>query len=141
MIKWNVKILTINDLKEYEHNPRKISDKEFSKLVKSLQEDGYHQRILVNTDNVIIGGHQRKKALIKAGLSLSDTLEVLMPDRLLTVEELDRINIRDNLSFGEYDFDILRERFDDPLAKRRQRNLRLVTRSDDGHAKRASPTE
>ena len=113
MIKWNVKTLTINDLKEYEHNPRKISDKEFSKLVKSLQEDGYHQRILVNTDNVIIGGHQRKKALIKAGLSLSDTLEVLMPDRLLTVEELDRINIRDNLSFGEYDFDILRERFDE----------------------------
>jgi site-specific DNA-methyltransferase (adenine-specific) len=113
MIKWNVKTLTINDLKEYAHNPRTISDKEFSKLVKSLQEDGYHQRILVNTDNVIIGGHQRKKALIKAGLSLNDTLEVLMPDRLLTVEELDRINIRDNLSFGEYDFDILRERFDE----------------------------
>lgn len=112
MLNWQSKIILISQLKEYENNPRKISKKEFEKLVTSIKEDGYHQRIIVNQDNTIIGGHQRKKALLEAGLKGSDKIEVLVPERNLTEEELDRINIRDNLSFGEYDFDILTERFE-----------------------------
>ena len=111
MLNWTSKTIQISELKEYEHNPRRIGQKEFEKLVSSIKEDGYHQRIIVNQDNVIIGGHQRKKALLEAGLKQSDTVEVLIPDRILTQKELDRINIRDNLSFGEYDFDILANRF------------------------------
>lgn len=112
MLNWTSKTIQISELKEYEHNPRRIGKKEFEKLVNSIQQDGYHQRIIVNHDNIIIGGHQRKKALLEAGLNESDTVEVLIPDRKLTQEELDRINIRDNLSFGEYDFEILANRFD-----------------------------
>ena len=112
MLNWTSKTIQISELKEYEHNPRRIGKKEFEKLVSSIKEDGYHQRIIVNHDNIIIGGHQRKKALLEAGLKESDTVEVLIPDRKLTQEELDRINIRDNLSFGEYDFEILANRFD-----------------------------
>ncbi len=111
MLNWTSKTIQISELKEYEHNPRRIGQKEFEKLVSSIKEDGYHQRIIVNQDNVIIGGHQRKKALLEAGLKETDTVEVLIPDRKLTQKELDRINIRDNLSFGEYDFDILANRF------------------------------
>jgi site-specific DNA-methyltransferase (adenine-specific) len=112
MLNWTSKTIQISELKEYEHNPRRIGKKEFEKLVSSIKQDGYHQRIIVNQDNIIIGGHQRKKALLEAGLKESDTVEVLIPDRKLTQKELDRINIRDNLSFGEYDFDILANRFD-----------------------------
>lgn len=112
MLNWTSKTIQISELKEYEHNPRRIGKKEFEKLVSSIKQDGYHQRIIVNHDNIIIGGHQRKKALLEAGLKESDTVEVLVPDRKLTQEELDRINIRDNLSFGEYDFEILANRFD-----------------------------
>ena len=112
MLSWTSKTIPISELKEYEYNPRRISDTEFNKLVASIKEDGYHQRIIVNQDNVIIGGHQRKKALLEAGLKESDIVEVLIPDRKLNKEELDRINIRDNLTFGEYDFDILSDRFD-----------------------------
>lgn len=111
MLNWTSKTIQISELKEYEHNPRRIGKKEFEKLVSSIKEDGYHQRIIVNQDNVIIGGHQRKKALLEAGLKETDTVEVLIPDRQLTQEELDRINIRDNLSFGEYNLDILANRF------------------------------
>ena len=112
MLNWTSKTIQISELKEYEHNPRRIGKKEFEKLVSSIKQDGYHQRIIVNQDNVIIGGHQRKKALLEAGLKETDTVEVLIPDRKLTQQELDRINIRDNLSFGEYDFEILANRFD-----------------------------
>src|SRR5271154_3490918 len=111
MLKWQSKSIQISELKDYEHNPRKIDKKEFSKLVNSIKEDGYHQRIVVNSDYTIIGGHQRKKALLQAGMSEKDKIDVLIPERPLTPEELDRINIRDNLPFGEYDFDILSLRF------------------------------
>jgi DNA modification methylase len=112
MIKWNPTLVKISELKEYNNNPRKIGNKELEKLTSHIQQDGYHQRIIVNRDFTIIGGHQRKKAMIAAGYKEDDSIEVLMPDNLLGQEELDRINIRDNLPFGEYDFDILSERFD-----------------------------
>lgn len=111
-IEWTIETIKIKDLKEYPHNPRKMTKKEFEKLVRSLKEDGYHQRIIVDTENVIIGGHQRKKALLAAGFKPTDVIEVLMPNRPLLEEEFDRINIRDNLPFGMFDFDILSTRFD-----------------------------
>ncbi len=111
-INWISKTIKIKDLKEYPNNPRKITKKEFEKLVRSIKEDGYHQRIVVDSDNVIIGGHQRRKALITAGFKDSDTIEVLEPSRPLTKLEVDRVNIRDNLSFGSFDFDILSSRFE-----------------------------
>lgn len=106
-IKWTSVKVKISDLKDYENNPRKISKDEFGNLVRSLKEDGYHSRLLVNLDHTIIGGHQRKKALLKAGFSLEDEIEVLMPDRQLEGDDFDRINIRDNLPFGSFDFDML----------------------------------
>lgn len=112
MLNWSSKSIQISELKDYEHNPRKIDKKEFAKLVNSIKEDGYHQRIVVNSDYTIIGGHQRKKALLQAGMSEKDKIDVLIPERPLTPEELDRINIRDNLPFGDYDFDILSSRFE-----------------------------
>jgi site-specific DNA-methyltransferase (adenine-specific) len=112
MLEWSTKRVRISDLKDYEHNPRKITKKEMEKLIRSLREDGYHQRIIVDHDLTIIGGHQRKKAMLKAGFSLEDEVEVLTPSRELAPEELDRINIRDNLPFGEYDFEVLANRFE-----------------------------
>jgi DNA modification methylase len=112
MINWLSKSIRISELKDYEHNPRKIGNKELEKLTSHIKEDGYRQRIIVNNDYTIIGGHQRKKALLAAGYKEDDTIDVLIPNRLLNTEELDRINIRDNLPFGEYDFDILSSRFD-----------------------------
>ena len=112
MLKWQSKTVKISDLKEYEHNPRKITDKLLEKLATHIKEDGYHQRIIVDNDHTIIGGHQRKKALYMAGYDNDTEIEVLMPNRKLSAEEVDRLNIRDNLSFGEYDFDILTDRFD-----------------------------
>ncbi len=111
MIDWQTKSAPISELKDYEHNPRRISKKEFNKLVRCIKEDGYHQRIIVNSDYTILGGHQRKKALLAAGFKEADEVEVLMSMRMLTPEEIDRINIRDNLPFGEYDFDTLANRF------------------------------
>jgi site-specific DNA-methyltransferase (adenine-specific) len=111
-IKWHTANIKLSELKEYPDNPRKISKEMLDKLVAHIKEDGYHQRIIVDNDYTIIGGHQRKKALYMAGYDDETEIEVLMPSRKLLPAEIDRLNIRDNLAFGEYDFDVLTERFD-----------------------------
>lgn len=111
-INWQTKSIKIKDLIDYEHNPRNMSKIDFNNLVRSLKEDGYHQKLLVNTTNVILGGHARRRALLESGLTIDDEIEVLMPDRELSNEEFQRINIRDNLEYGKFDFDILNSHFD-----------------------------
>jgi site-specific DNA-methyltransferase (adenine-specific) len=111
-ITWQEAIIKLSQLKEYTHNPRKITKEMLDKLAAHIKEDGYHQRIIVDNDYTIIGGHQRKKALYMAGYDDETEIEVLMPSRKLLPAEIDRLNIRDNLAFGEYDFDVLTERFD-----------------------------
>lgn len=111
-INWVETELKISELQDYKDNPRTISKYDFDRLVESIKEDGYHQRLLVNQDGTIIGGHSRKKALLKAGYKKSDKVKVLMPDKLLEGEDLDRINIKDNLPFGDWDFDMLGNRFE-----------------------------
>jgi len=111
-IKWHTANIKLSQLKEYPDNPRKISKEMLEKLVAHIREDGYHQRIIVDSDYTIIGGHQRKKALYMAGFDDDTEIEVLMPNKKLEPAEIDRLNIRDNLAFGEYDFEVLTERFD-----------------------------
>lgn len=57
----------------------------------------------------VVGGHQRIEALKQIGLT---QVEVLIPDRKLTDKEFKRILIRDNLPFGEFDFDMLGADYD-----------------------------
>lgn len=112
MINWQTTEVLIADLKDWESNPRRISKKDFERLVKDIKEDGYHRRLLVNNDNTIVGGHSRRKALLEAGYKLDDKIEVLKSVEQLSENELKRLNIRDNLSFGEFDFDMLANCFD-----------------------------
>jgi DNA modification methylase len=112
MLEWHSRKVKLRDLKDYLHNPRQMSKQDRERLMTSLQEDGYHQRLLVNQDLTIIGGHQRKKALLDAGCDPNIEIEVLEPSYFLTPEEVDRINIRDNLPYGAFDTDILANRFD-----------------------------
>lgn len=111
-IKWIEKEVQIKDLKEYDRNPRRIKDDAFKHLVRSLKEDGYHQRLIVNQDMTIIGGHQRKAALLSSGFKMNDKISILIPDKMLEENDFKRLNIRDNLPYGEFDFDMLSSDFD-----------------------------
>ncbi len=111
-LEWNEADILLSNINDYEHNPRSITKKAFERLVESIKQDGYHGRILVDTHGIIIGGHSRKKALLAAGYKSSDWVKVLTPSRELTAEEFKRINIRDNLEFGDFDMDILSSHFD-----------------------------
>lgn len=108
---WVEKTVDVKTLKPYERNPRRISKEAFEKLKASLRDNGYHQRILCTSDGLVIGGHMRIKALTEIGVK---QVPVLVPDRELTEEEFRRILVQDNLSFGEFDLDILSADFEVP---------------------------
>lgn len=106
-LKWPETLIAIKDLKEYSRNPRRISKVMYEKLVKSLKNYGYHNRIKITQDNTIIGGHQRKKAFLDAGFRPTDKIPVLKASRILTDAEFRELNVQDNIPFGEFDYDML----------------------------------
>lgn len=101
---WLEQEVDIEQLTPFERNPRRISVDAYDQLVKSLQENGYHQRIITTRDYRVIGGHQRIRALKDLGFS---QVKILVPDRDIDDETFKRMLIQDNLPFGEFDFDIL----------------------------------
>lgn len=57
--------ININDIKPAEYNPRMINDEDYAKLQKSITTFGLGDPIIGNLkNNIIIGGHQRYKALL-----------------------------------------------------------------------------
>jgi hypothetical protein len=108
-ITWAEKTVRLVDLKPYERNPRRITKDAFAELKASLEQNGYHQRIIVTPDFRVIGGHQRIRALQELGYK---EITVLVPSRELTEDEYRRLLVQDNLPFGNWDFDLLSSDFD-----------------------------
>ena len=65
-----LKVLPVSVLKPAEYNPRKKlkpGDKEYEKIKNSIQEFGFADPLVVNSDMTIIGGHQRLNVAIELG--------------------------------------------------------------------------
>lgn len=104
MIQWKTEIRHIKGLKQHPKNPRQLSKDQHKHLKTSLEKFGIADKPIVNTDGTIIGGHQRLKVLKELG---HKEIEVLVPSRTLSSEEVDEMNIRLNKNTGEWDFDVL----------------------------------
>jgi ParB-like chromosome segregation protein Spo0J len=92
-------------------NPRIIRNEKFKKLVKSIQEFPEMldlRPIVVDKDMVVLGGNMRLKACIEAGLK---EVPILVADNLSAEQEAEFI-IKDNSSFGEWDWEILANEWD-----------------------------
>lgn len=106
-----VKKVSINDIKTNPDNPRIIKDYKFSKLVNSIREFPQMLKlrpIVVNNQNVILGGNMRYKASIEAGLK---EVYIVQADELSDEQQKEFI-IKDNVGFGEWDWDLLGNQFD-----------------------------
>lgn len=95
-------------------NPRLIKDDRFKKLVKSISEFPKMMElrpIVVDSDGLILGGNMRFKALQELKYKDIPDSWVKRADEL-TDEEKRRFIIEDNVGFGEWDFDILSNEWD-----------------------------
>jgi len=103
--------LEINKLKPNKDNPRIIKDDKFKKLVKSIKEfpEMLELRpIVVDEDMTILGGNMRHKACIEAGLK--EVYVKIAKD--LTEEQKKEFIVKDNVGFGEWEWDILANEWD-----------------------------
>jgi len=102
--------MKITDIKPNPNNPRIIKDNKFKLLVKSIQEfpEMLELRpIVIDENNIVLGGNMRLKACIEAGLT-----DVPVKIATLTEEQKKEFIIKDNVSFGEHDWDLLANEWD-----------------------------
>jgi len=101
----------INSIKTNPKNPRLIKDDKFKKLVKSIQEFPQMlelRPIVVDENNIVLGGNMRLKACIEVGLK---EVYIVKADDL-TEQQKDEFIVKDNVGFGEWDWDILANEWD-----------------------------
>ena len=101
----------INEVKLNPNNPRIIKDDKFAKLVKSIQDLPQMleiRPIVVNSDMVVLGGNMRLKACKEAGLK---EVPIIIADNL-SEEQQREFLIKDNVSGGEWDFEMLANEWD-----------------------------
>ena len=98
--------IKIQKLKENPDNPRIISRDKFRKLVNSLKEFPQMLKlrpIVVDEDNIILGGNMRYKAALELGLS--EVWVIQAHD--LTKDQKAEFIIKDNAGFGKWDWETL----------------------------------
>jgi ParB-like chromosome segregation protein Spo0J len=108
-------IVATNKIKPNPKNPRTIKDERFEKLKKSIQDfpDMLNKRPLVcftDTDGkfVVLGGNMRLKAAKDLGLK---ELPIILADEW-TEEQKAEFLIKDNVGFGEWDWNELNNDWD-----------------------------
>ena len=96
----------ISEVKTNPKNPRLIKDDKFRKLVRSIQEFPQMlelRPIVVDENNIVLGGNMRLKACKEAGLK---EVYIVKAENLTDLQK-DEFIVKDNVGFGEWDWDML----------------------------------
>ena len=103
--------VSIKTVKTNPNNPRLVKDDKFKKLVNSIKtfpEMLKIRPIVVNNDMIVLGGNMRLKACKEAGLK---EVHIIKADTL-TEEQQREFIIKDNVGFGEWDWDLIANQWD-----------------------------
>lgn len=100
----------INILNPAEYNPRNLTDEQFNNIKSSLDNFGFVNPLVVNSNperkNILIGGHQRLKVAKSIGYT---KVPVVFLD--LDLQQEKELNIRLNKNTGEWDLESLSDFF------------------------------
>ncbi len=95
----------IKDLKRATYNPRKKllpDDEEYKKIKRSIENFGYVEPIIINSDNTIIGGHQRLSVLEDLGYKKIDVIQIDIDK-----QKEKSLNVALNKITGDWDYNLL----------------------------------
>ena len=107
----NITTTKLTDIKSNPNNPRIIKDDKFKKLVESIKEFPQMlslRPIVVNDDMIVLGGNMRLKACKEAGLKEVPVIKASD----LNEEQQKQFIIKDNVGYGEWDWDMLANEWD-----------------------------
>ena len=112
-----IETVPIGSVKANPNNPRLIKDDKFEKLLKSIKDFPAMlelRPIVVNDDMVVLGGNMRLKACKEVGLKKVPIIKASQ----LTEEQQREFIIKDNVGFGEWDWDMIANKWDsEPVAE------------------------
>ena len=103
--------IKISEVKANPSNPRTIKDDKFNKLVQSIKDFPQMlelRPIVVNDDMIVLGGNMRLKACKEAGLKEVPIIKASE----LTPEQQAEFIVKDNIGFGEWDYELLLNAYD-----------------------------
>jgi hypothetical protein len=111
-LKWHTEQVKWADMIPYEKNARKIKAENKRSLDESLDEFDVVEIPVLDTDNLMIGGHQRRALMLANGRG-EELTDVRKPNRKLTEHEFKKLNLLLNSDKfkGEYDLKMLEEFF------------------------------
>jgi DNA modification methylase len=107
----NSTLTPLAQIKANPNNPRTIKDVKFKKLVESIRTFPKMlelRPIVVNDDMVVLGGNMRLKACKEAGIKEVPVIKASD----LTEDEQRQFIIKDNVGFGDWDWDMLANEWD-----------------------------
>lgn len=93
----------LNDLKEWDKNPRSISKDGFERLKKQIQRLGQYKPLIITQDGIVLGGNMRMKAYRELGINDIWVSVVDAP----TEEKKIEFALSDNDRAGKYEGDQL----------------------------------
>lgn len=108
----SIKEVKISDIKPNPKNPRVIRDHKFKQLIESIKsfpEMLDIREIVVDENNMILGGNMRYKACLEAGIK-KVKVQIFSG---LSEDDKDQFVIRDNANYGQWDWDKLANNFDE----------------------------
>ena len=107
----NIEWVKTKDIHANENNPRILKDDKFKKLVKSIKDFPEMleiRPIVVNNEMMVLGGNMRLRAIQEIGLK---EVPIIKAENL-TAEQQREFLIKDNVGFGEWDWDALANDWD-----------------------------
>ena len=107
-------LIRLEDVQTNPNNPRTITDEKLQKLKNSIREFPQMlelRPLILNKDNVVLGGNMRLRALQELGYTEVPFIRV----EDLTEEQQEEFVIKDNLSYGQWDWDILEQTWEKDL--------------------------
>lgn len=96
-----VEYVPIDSLKPNEYNPNRQSDHDFELLLRSMEEDGFTQPVVVQADGTIVDGEHRWRAATKLGFTEIPVVRVDM-----TPEQVRISTLRHNRARGSEDYEL-----------------------------------
>lgn len=100
----------VSELRENPDNPRRITDSDYKRLLKSLEEFPEMltaRPLVITSEGLVIGGNMRLKALKELGIE-----EVPVYIREWSDDRDEEFIIKDNIQAGFWDWSVLYEDFD-----------------------------
>jgi DNA modification methylase len=107
----NIEWVKTTDIHANENNPRILKDDKFKKLVQSIKDFPEMleiRPIVVNNEMMVLGGNMRLRAIQEIGLK---EVPVIKAENLTEEQEREFL-IKDNVGFGEWDWDALANDWD-----------------------------